>query len=32
MGADGKVLGRFRPMVEPDAPEITECISSALAD
>jgi glutathione peroxidase len=31
VGADGKVLGRFRPMVEPDAPELLECINTALA-
>jgi glutathione peroxidase len=30
VGADGAVLGRFRPMVEPDAPEILECIRAAL--
>jgi glutathione peroxidase len=29
---DGSVLGRFRPMVEPDAPEIVDCINSALGD
>lgn len=31
VGADGKVLGRFRPMVEPDAPELLDCINSALS-
>jgi glutathione peroxidase len=30
VGADGAVLGRFRPLVEPDAPELLECISAAL--
>jgi glutathione peroxidase len=30
VGADGTVLGRFRPMVEPDAPELVDCINSAL--
>jgi glutathione peroxidase len=31
VGADGAVLGRFRPMVEPDAPELLDCINSALS-
>ena len=31
VGADGSVLGRFSPMVEPDAPELLDCINSALA-
>jgi glutathione peroxidase len=30
VGADGAVLGRFRPMVEPDAPELLDCINGAL--
>jgi glutathione peroxidase len=30
VGPDGRVLGRFRPLVEPDAPELRECISAAL--
>jgi glutathione peroxidase len=30
VGADGQVLGRFRPLVEPDAPELLECITTAL--
>jgi glutathione peroxidase len=30
VGADGQVLGRFRPLVEPDAPELRACIESAL--
>jgi glutathione peroxidase len=31
VGGDGKVLGRFRPLVEPDAPEIRDCITTALS-
>jgi glutathione peroxidase len=31
IGSDGNVLGRFRPLVEPDAPEVLDCINSALA-
>jgi glutathione peroxidase len=31
IGSDGSVLGRFRPLVEPDAPELLDCINSALA-
>jgi glutathione peroxidase len=31
VGADGKVIARFRPLVEPDAPELLDCIDSALA-
>jgi glutathione peroxidase len=31
VGADGKVLGRFRPLVEPDAPELLDCITTALS-
>jgi glutathione peroxidase len=31
VGPDGAVLGRFRPLVEPDAPELLDCISAALA-
>ena len=30
VGSDGAVLGRFRPLVEPDAPELLECITTAL--
>jgi glutathione peroxidase len=30
VGADGSVLARFRPLVEPDAPEVREGITSAL--
>jgi glutathione peroxidase len=32
VGADGRVLGRFRPMVEPDDPELVACITAALAE
>jgi glutathione peroxidase len=28
---DGQVLRRFRPMVEPDAPELLEAVEAALA-
>jgi glutathione peroxidase len=28
---DGQVLRRFRPMVEPDAPELREAVEAALA-
>jgi glutathione peroxidase len=31
IGKDGSVLGRFRPMVEPDAPEVRACIDAAIA-
>jgi glutathione peroxidase len=31
VGPDGAVLGRFRPLVEPDAPELLDCINTALA-
>jgi glutathione peroxidase len=30
VGSDGRVLGRFRPLVEPDAPELLDCINAAL--
>jgi glutathione peroxidase len=30
VGADGRVLGRFRPRTEPDAPEVRDCIQRAL--
>jgi glutathione peroxidase len=30
VGADGTVLARFRPLVEPDAPEVLAGITSAL--
>jgi glutathione peroxidase len=30
VAADGRVVGRFRPLVEPDAPEVRECIDTAL--
>ncbi len=29
VGADGRVLGRFRPRTEPDAPEVRDCIQRA---
>jgi glutathione peroxidase len=32
VGSDGRVLGRFRPLVEPDAPEVLDCINAALGD
>ena len=31
VGADGGVVGRFRPRTEPDAPEVIEAIEAALA-
>ncbi len=31
VAADGRVLGRFRPKVSPDAPEVVAAIESALA-
>lgn len=31
VSADGRVLGRFSPKTEPDAPEITDAIERALA-
>jgi len=30
VSADGRVLGRFRPRTEPDAPEIRACIQQAI--
>jgi glutathione peroxidase len=27
---DGRVIGRFRPLVEPDAPELLDCINGVL--
>ena len=30
VSADGRVLGRFRPRTEPDAPEVRDCIQRAL--
>jgi glutathione peroxidase len=30
VGPDGSVLGRFRPLVEPDAPELLAALSAAL--
>jgi glutathione peroxidase len=32
VGADGRVLGRFRPLVEPDDPELVAAITAALAE
>jgi glutathione peroxidase len=32
IGAKGEILGRFRPMVEPDAPEIVDCINAAIQE
>lgn len=31
VGRDGRVLGRFRPLVEPDAPELRSAIDAAIA-
>ena len=31
VGADGRILGRFRPRTEPDAPEIRACIQRAIS-
>jgi glutathione peroxidase len=31
VGADGEVLARFRPMIEPDAPELVAAVEAALA-
>jgi glutathione peroxidase len=30
VGPDGAVLARFRPLVEPDAPEVLDCLKAAL--
>lgn len=30
VGADGQVLGRFRPRTEPDAPEVIAAVEAAL--
>jgi glutathione peroxidase len=32
VGEDGKVIARFSPLVEPEAPELTKAIESALND
>jgi len=32
VGADGKVLSRFRPMTDPEAPEVISAIEASLAD
>ena len=31
VSADGEVVARFRPMVDPEAPEVTSAIEAALA-
>ena len=31
LGPDGKVLARFRPMTEPEAPEVIDAIEASLA-
>jgi glutathione peroxidase len=31
VGADGEVLGRFRPQTEPDDPQLLALIEKALA-
>jgi len=31
VGPDGRVLERFRPLVEPDAPELVSAVTAALA-
>jgi glutathione peroxidase len=31
VGRDGEIVARFSPMVEPEAPEVTEAIEKALA-
>ncbi len=31
VGADGKVIARFRPMTEPEAPEVVAAIEASLA-
>jgi glutathione peroxidase len=32
VGEDGKVIARFSPLVEPEAPELTQAIETALED
>ena len=32
VGRDGKVLGRFRPLTDPEAPELITAIEASLAD
>ena len=32
VGRDGKVLGRFRPLTDPEAPELISAIEASLAD
>ncbi len=31
IGRDGSVIGRFRPLTEPEAPELVAAIEAALA-
>ena len=31
VGPDGKVIARFRPLTEPEAPEVIEAIEASLA-
>ena len=31
IGPDGKVLARFRPLIEPEAPEVVSAIEASLA-
>jgi len=32
IGRDGKVLGRFRPLTDPEAPELVSAIEASLAE
>ena len=32
IGRDGEIVGRFKPGVKPDAPEVTAAVESALAE
>ena len=32
IGRDGKILGRFRPLIEPEAPELVSAIEASLTD
>jgi len=31
VGPDGRIVGRFRPMIDPEAPELVDAIEAALA-